>query len=153
MPSHTRSDLRKERYRHMRSLGFSAIEARKYRDNKQSNIIKFVSSEHTRITKIPAKKRVENERKILSNIRRTRRQPVTVDNAPRLKPQRERLEDFSRWTGDRNFPDWAISYIAEQNQRAGLSPLNSYGFRRFYYRYVQNRPEATAAILADRDDS
>lgn len=153
MATRSRSDLRKERYKYMRSLGFSAVHARKYRDNKTENITKFVNSERVRITEIRSSQRSKSERTIIASIRRERRQVATVETAPRLKPRRERLEDFKRWTGDRNFPDWAISYIAEHNQLAGFSPLNSYGFRRFYYRYVQNRPETTAALLADRDDS
>lgn len=148
-----RKQLRKERYRHMRNLGFSSADARKYRDQSSVNIDVHVETERKRITKVRSAKRVETDTAKIKKIRAFNRQKPAVEFQGRNKTKNDRWEEFSDWTRNRNFPVWAMEYIQEMNAKQGVDPLDSWGFRRFYYRYVLNRTEATAAKLADRDDS
>lgn len=148
-----RKQLRKERYRHMRSLGFSSADARKYRDNSSDNIDVKVDTERKRITKVRAGKRSVTDKKKIQEIRAFNRRKPAVEFQGRNKTRNDRWEEFSSWTSNRNFPEWAQAYISRVNRDAKLDPLDSWGYRRFYYRYVMNRTEATAAKNADRDDS
>lgn len=148
-----RKQLRKERYRHMLLLGFSSVEARKFRDHSNVSIDRNVESERERIANIRAPKRSEVEQKKIRGIRAFNRRKPAVEFSGRNKSRSDRWEEFSRWTKNRNFPVWAMAYIAEKNNDRELDPLDSFGFRRFYYRYVQNRSETQAAKFADRDDS
>lgn len=149
----SRSDLRKERYRHLRSLGFSSAHARKFRDQSHTHITEFVDDERERIVTKKSNVRTPQEKVILREIRSSRRRTNQVEVAPRLKPISERAEDFSRWTADGNFPSYAEKFIAEQNAQKGLSPVDSYGYRRFYWAYVENIPVDEIGELADRGDS
>lgn len=149
----SRSELRKERYRYLRSLGFSSADARKYRDQSVEHLQEYVDTTAERITETPSRKRTQQERTIIKQVRAERRKKPTVQTATRLKSRADRYDEFVAWTQDKNFPNWAMEYVAAANRNAGFGPVNSYGFRRFYYRYVENRPESTAATLADRDDS
>ncbi len=148
-----RKQLRKERYRHMRSLGFTSIDARKYRDNSSDNIDVKVDTERKRITKVRAAKRSDVDKTKIHEIRAFNRRKPAVEFQGRNKTRNDRWEEFSGWTANRNFPEWAMRYIGGKNVERGFDPLDSWGFRRFYYRYVLNRAEATAAKNADRDDS
>ena len=149
----TRSERRKERYRHLILLGFSAKNARKFRDQSADHIRGFEDSERTRITEVRASKRSDEEKKIIREIRQSRRIENRVETGPRLKPKSERQDEFSQWTADRNFPSWADQFIAEQNEERGLDPLDSYGFRRFWHHYVDGIPVEDIGDLADRGDS
>lgn len=148
-----RKQLRKERYRHLLDLGFTSSDARKFRDHSSNSIDKNVESERQRITKVRAPKRSETDTKKIREIRRFNRQRPAVEVHGRNKTRSGRWEEFSQWTSDRNFPEWAQKYIGLRNREQGFDPLDSWGYRRFYYRYVQNRTEGSAARLADRDDS
>lgn len=148
-----RSDLRKERYRYLRSLGFSSADARKYRDQSFENLQTYVDTTVEQVEQTPSRKRTEREREIVKNVRKERAKKRTVESSTRMLTRTDRYENFVAWTVAKDFPNWAMQYIAAVNRQAGFGPVNSYGFRRFFYRYVENRPEATAATLADRDDS
>lgn len=151
--SNARKQLRKERYRHFLLLGFSTIEARRFRDHGSPSIERNVESERERIAKIRAPKRTELEQKKIRGIRAFNRRQPAVEFSGRNKTRSDRWEEFSSWTKNRNFPVWAMAYIQQKNADKDLDPLDSFGFRRFYHRYVQNRSEAQAAKFADRDDS
>lgn len=149
----TRSELRRERYNYLRRIGFSPVEARRRRDTSADNIRGFVSDERKRIVAISSKKRSENDRKIIRNIRVDRRRENRIETAPRLRPMSQRVTEFSKWSGEQNFPSWAETFIAQQNLDRGLDPFDSYGFRRFYWRYVEGLPTDEIGDLADRGDS
>lgn len=151
--NNARKQLRKERYRHMLNLGFSPVDARKYRDHSSGSIDSHIEVERKRIAKVRSAKRVETDTQKIKKIRAFNRQKPAVEFQGRNKTKNDRWEEFSDWTRNRNFPVWAMEYIQEMNAKQGVDPLDSWGFRRFYYRYVMNRTEATSAKLADRDDS
>lgn len=151
--SNARKQLRKERYRHMLLLGFSPKDARKYRDHSSGSIEAHVEVERKRITKVRSAKRETTDTEKIKKIRAFNRQKPAVEFQGRNKTKNDRWLEFSDWTRNRNFPVWAMEYIENMNDKQGVDPLDSWGFRRFYYRYVLNRTEATAAKLADRDDS
>lgn len=151
--ANARKQLRKERYRHMIDLGFSTTDARRFRDRSGVNIETHVESERERIVDIRTEKRSQSDKDKLRDIRAHNRQKPAVESAGRNKTRADRWQEFSNWTKNRNFPGWAMDYIGEMNRDKELDPLDSWGFRRFYYRYVQNRAETSAAKLADRDDS
>ena len=156
MPRKVKTDrkaLRKERYNALRKLGFSPVEARRRRDQSATNITTFIEVERVKIVAKKSNVRTDQEKATLRAIRNSRRRERKIDEAPRLKPASERADDFSRWTSDGNFPFWAKEFIAEQNAQKGLSPVDSYGFRRFYWRYVENIPLEEMGDLADRGDS
>lgn len=149
----TRSDLRKERYNHLRGLGFSPADARKFRDQSSAHIVEYVDEETERITVKKSNVRTVREKDILQNVRRQRRTAKTAPViSPRLKPISERADDFSGWTRD-GFPVEATRFIEEENRRTGRSPVDGYGFRRFYWAYVENIPVDEIGDLADRGDS
>lgn len=148
-----RKELRKERYNALRKLGFSTKEARRRRDQSAVHIVEYIDTERERIVTKKSNMRTESEKFTLKAIRQSRRRERKIDEAPRLKPITERASDFSRWTSDGNFPAWAREYIAAQNDNIGVSPINSYGYRRFYWRYVENLSEDEIGSLADRGDS
>ncbi len=154
-----RDELRKERYRHLREMGFSPVEARRRRDTSGENIETFVEKERVRIRDIRADTRTERDRNIFQSIRKVRRRnQITVnkvDSAPRLKSQSARLVDFKNWSEAADFPDWAETYIKKQNRDRGLNRFDGYGYRRFYYRYVDGDSEdfIDEEGLADRDNS
>lgn len=148
-----RKELRKERYNAIRKLGFSPVEARRRRDQSAVHIVEFIDTERERIVSKKSNVRTESEKFTLREIRKSRRRERKIDEAPRLKPITERAGDFSRWSADGNFPFWAKEFIAQQNADKGLSPVDSYGYRRFYWRYVENMSEDEIGDLADRGDS
>lgn len=150
----SRGERRAARYKHLRILGFSAEHARRYRDQSSDHIIEFVDDSREEIVAIPAKNRSESQRNILKQVRKSRRRENQIVTQPRLKTIGERSSDFSRWSEFGNvFPGWALKYIEQQNADKGLSPADSYGYRRFYWSYVEGRSQDELGDVADRGDS
>lgn len=140
--------LRKARYDQLRALGYSSKEATRFRDRSADSIDAEVASRQKRIAKKPVAKRTSQESFQLTRIReyrRERREQPTVSREP-IESRESRQEQFSSWTGRRNFPPRIVRYIAEINHAAGLDPLESYGFRVFYWQYVNGYTEREAKM-------
>lgn len=151
MPPESRSDKRKERYRELRALGFSASEARRYRDQSGTNIDKRISVEQRRISRKPQQMRSSEEVFRLERIRNRRKSRVT--RQPRLDSRRERWQRFSDWSKVQRFPKEYQARIDQINERAGKPRFDGYGYRRFYYEYVERLSMEDSIQLADRGDS
>ena len=147
-----RAKLRATRYKHLRALGFSVADAAKYRDQSATHIVEFTEEETQRITEKKSNVRSKSEAEILRRARYARRSGAPPTMSPRLKPIQERVKDFSNWTRD-GFPDEALDYIKQVNKDQGLSPVDSYGYRRFWHMYVDNQPASELHELADRGES
>ncbi len=150
----SRGERRAARYKHLRTIGFTAQDARKYRDQSSDHITEFVDDRREEILEVRADTRTDLQRKILRGIRESRKRENQIKTQPRLKSIKDRSADFSRWSEiGEHFPQWAMNFIEEQNEERGLSPADSYGFRRFYWSYVEGMDVEELGDIADRGDS
>lgn len=153
MPSE-RSELRKARYKYLTDLGFSSVVARRYRDHSSFNIEGLTKSERRRISRKAVERRSPAESERLERIRQEQETVTFETRQRRYAPKRERLEDFSRWSNKfTGFPDWALERIHAYNSAAGKSRDDSFGYRRFYYWYVERIGDFENEFYADRGDS
>jgi hypothetical protein len=151
MADDDRSARRKARYKYLVDLGFSAKEARRLRDQSGLRIESRVDRERRRISKKPIDKRTETENIRLAAIR--------SDDAPnidqrqrRFMSRSERHQNFKDWSGT-EFPQWAKDRIIAYNKSAGLPPIHSFGYRRFFFHYVERIADFENRAFADRGDS
>jgi hypothetical protein len=152
-PPSDRSSIRKARYKYAIDLGFSAKEARRFRDLSGANVEKRVVRERLRITrKRPTRRSLEEQERLDRIIETHARNPIEVRQR-RVFSQSERQEMFNTWTGDRNFPAWALERIRAYNTAKGENPLDSFGYRRFYFWYVLRIADFENEFYADRNDS
>lgn len=148
-----RSSRRKERYMILRGLGFSSEDARRLRDQSGENIQLEIRNERRRISRKSISRRSETEAQKLESIREEFRQTSPVARGRRLESRRERYNNFSAWSSTQNFPPAAIARIRQFNSDAGLSRDDGYGYRRYYFVYVERLPANESAEFADRADS
>ena len=149
----SRSEKRKERYNELKALGFSSVDARKYRDRSGDNIERKVSSEQRRISRKPKAMRTSSE---TFKLRRIRSRKVTQSNrqrSGRMDSREARWRKFSASSKINKFPKAARLRILKINRDAGLSPDDRYGYRRYYFEYVERLDPGDASDLSDRGDS
>lgn len=147
----SRKPLRVSRYQTLRSLGYTAAEARRLRDNSSAKIDSSITQRQEGLQRIPAKRRTRFEKVQLENIRQYRQQPVTSRTV--ISTSSSRLEQFREWTGKRDFPVDILRYISSINRSKGLGPRNSYGFRVFYHEFVNGNSHSLALQVGERGDS
>lgn len=151
MPPETRSAKRKERYRELRTLGFSATEARRLRDTSGDTINTEVTSAQRRISRKPQQLRTSEEVFRLERIRNYKRSKFT--RRIRVDSRQARWERFSKWSKAGVFPKELRARIVRINQAAGLGANDGFGYRQFYYEYVERLSREDATQFADRADS
>jgi hypothetical protein len=145
-----RSDLRQSRYAYLRSLGFSPTEARRLRDRSAGNIEGSVTEKETTIRAIPQRRRTQQQRTDLRAIREARTfrraEPATARGG--IETRIERQRNFNRWSGMKRFPRNIQRWISKTNRDEGLEPLDDFGYRMFYHRYVNQfrKPEAREIV-------
>lgn len=150
----SRSERRKERYKILIRLGFSAKEARQRRDWTGERIQRSIATRENQISDIPESRRSKSERDQLRKINNYNTKSSPVARQRRVKSRSERYADFSTWSKRFNkFPPSALKKIAEFNRAVGEESRDPYGFRRFYYWYVERISESESAAFADRADS
>lgn len=129
-PPEKRSQIRKFRYQALIDAGYSKREADRYKNWSSDSVQGLIAERKGR--------NVES---------------VGASDA-KLYTQNQRLGMFREWSSVfTGFPDWALQEIQETNDRVGRNALDSYGFRQFYYRFVQQRTPSVASRFADRGDS
>lgn len=148
----SRSEKRKERYKELRALGFTVADARRYRDRSGDNIDRFIRVEQRRISRKPIALRSSRESFRLSRIRNYRSQPSKKSR--RFDSREARWRQFSKWSKNNKFPKWAQDRIVATNRRAGKdSILDGFGYRQFYYEYVERLDDGEISDIVDRNDS
>lgn len=152
-PDDVRSEKRLERYRELRALGFSAEDARRLRDRSGRNIQLEVASEQRRISRKPQRARTPEETFRLRRIQDRNVSATRIQQEARLNTRRERWMRFSEWSKAGVFPRQYISRIRQINIRAGRDAYDGYGFRQFYFEYVERLSREESIELADRADS
>lgn len=149
----SRSDKRKERYRELRALRFSPEVARRYRDKSGKEISLLITREQRRISRKPQYKRSADESFRLRRIQDRSKSANQVQQQARLDSRRERWEKFSEYSKSGLWPQNLRNRIREINRRAGLGPDDGYGFRRFYYEYVERLSLEESIQISERGDS
>jgi hypothetical protein len=67
--------------------------------------------------------------------------------------RRARWERFSKWSEAGVFPKSFRARIVQINRAAGLGVNAGFGYRQFYYEYVERLSREDSIQLADRADS
>ena len=147
----SRQSVRKSRYQTLRSLGYTAADARRLRDNRATKIDSSISTRQESLERIPSKRRTKFEKVQLQNIREYRKQTVASRTA--ISTRSTRLEQFRDWTSRREFPTDVLRYVAAINKTYGVGPRNSYGFRVFYHEFVNGNSHSLALQVGERGDS
>jgi hypothetical protein len=153
MVSESRSDKRKERYREAKALGFSRTEATRLRDLSGKSLQREFSREARRISRKNIKDRSAAETFRLRRIQDRNASQDQIRLQSRLDSRRERWLKFSEWSKANKFPASQLKRIVNINTRNGLSPTDRFGYRMFYYLYVERLDDFDANQLADRGDS
>lgn len=151
MPPESRADKRKERYRELRNLGFSAPEARRLRDTSGDTIDSEITVKQRRISRKPQQLRSSEEQFTLDRIRNYRRGGFS--RRSRVDSRRARWERFSKWSEAGVFPKSFRARIVQINQSNGLLANDGFGYRQFYYEYVERLSREDASQFSDRADS
>lgn len=142
----SREQIRKDRYALADRLGFTVEEKRRMRDLSDEKFNRLaVNAERRlrRIEPIDRSPRVQQRLRALQDYRRERREePVKVRKI--TEPKSVRKNNFNRWSKERNFPAWARREIRDINRAAGFGPMNSYGFRVWFYIYTERESFATS---------
>ncbi len=149
-----RIDIRRERYAYFRSLGFSSIQSRQFRDNSAARGTLEIQSELTRVRREPSTPDRTDRIRRLST---APRQPATTPTRQREssgETKSRRLQNFRRWS-QRNvgFPSDLLTRIHDINTSAGFDVNSSYGFRVFYHRYVNGEGPDEAERHAEMRDT
>lgn len=144
---------RRERYLELRALGYTPTEATRLRDLSGDNIQKQISRTRRRISRKPVAMRTSEETFRLARIQNRQRVQSQVQQDGRLGSRESRWRKFSEYSKINKFPKKMRDRIAEINSNVGKPPLDGYGYRRFYYEYVERLDIREASNLANRNDS
>lgn len=150
-----RHELRQARYAYLKSLGFSPAEARRLRDRSADNIDATVARREQHLASVPQRRRTVDQRQQLRAIRTgrrvERREPAIGRGMRESRVVRQR--NFDRWSGVNKFPSDIRRYISKINRDKQLQPLDSYGYRMFYHRYVNQFSEPEARQIVESSQS
>lgn len=149
----SRSDKRKERYRELRALRFSPEQSRRLRDRSGKEIQLAIAREQRRISRKPVQLRTADESFRLKRIQDRQAAATEVQRRARLETRQERWEKFSEYSKSGIWPREFRKRIREINRRVGLGPDDGYGYRRFYYEYVERLSQEESIQISERGDS
>lgn len=149
----SRSDKRKERYRELRALRFTPEQARRLRDRSGKEIQLAIARERRHISRKPEYKRTAEEQFRLRRIQDRQSLGSEIQQQSRLDSRQERWEKFSEYSKSGKWPRQLRTRIREINSRAGLGPDDGYGYRRFYYEYVERLSLEESIQISERGDS
>ncbi len=152
MAHESRSERRKARYKYLTGLGFSTEDARRLRDQSGRNIESNVKRERRRISRKPRARRSTDEQDRLDSIQVSSTATLLETRERRFMSRGERYDSFSSWSKI-GFPPWAINRISDYNKSRRLSRDDSFGYRRFYFWYVERVADFENEFFADRGDS
>lgn len=149
----SRSDKRKERYRELRALRFSPEQSRRLRDRSGKEIQLAIAREQRRISRKPVQLRTAEESFRLKRIQDRQATATEVQRRTRLETRQERWEKFSEYSKSGVWPREFRKRIREINRKVGLGPDDGYGYRRFYYEYVERLSQEESIQISERGDS
>jgi hypothetical protein len=147
------NNIRRERYRLARELGYTSNQASKVRSFSSNNLQSDFQNKKLDIQAKPTRQRTQQERQQLRSItnyqQRTNREPQILAE---IDSGFVREQNWSEWSSKIvNFPPSILRYIRRLNTDSGRLRNDHYGFRLFYYMYVENNNENEAEeVLADR---
>lgn len=153
MPA-SRKDIRIERYRYARSLGYNAEEARKYRDYSGERLQREVRQEEKRLADSELEDLSEPERLRLRRIREHRqRENREPERRGRIETEQDRLRNFKIWSKRKAFPSDIQALIDKINDEGGYDEYDSYGYRIYYHLYVKQRTAPDAVRMVETRDT
>lgn len=130
---------RSEKYEIAKAAGFTAKQARVRRSWGEKRFNRSIAS-----------KRVYEEKKRIAEKENIPHHGyIFGESLQRLS----RYEEFGRWAGARRYPEWAMEKIIEYNRRAGLGDFDKFGYRAFFFEYVDREDEDGAYELAGYDET
>lgn len=143
-----RANRRKEQYRIAReTYGYSSKEASRLRDLSFKAFHSEIIKTEQRIKKKSPKRRTDFEVIQLQRIQQAKQLAPT----PRRRDTRAaRQAQFNLWSGQRDFPYVAQEFITKQNRLAGKADRDSFGYRIYYWHYVNELDVSEAVIAAER---
>lgn len=149
----SRSDKRKERYRELRALRFTPDQARRLRDRSGKEIQLAIARERRRISRKPIQLRTADEHFRLQRMQDRQATATEMQRRARLETRQERWEKFSSYSKSGIWPREFRKRVREINRRAGLGPDDGYGYRRFYFEYVERLSLEESIEISERGDS
>ena len=152
----SRDQKRIERYRELRALGYDSKTARRLRDASGKNIELFIGRDQRRISRKPIQTRTSSEAFRLRRIQNRYRTQTELQRKARLSTREERWQEFAEYSKSGIWPAEFRRRIREINRRAGFikdANNNKYGFRRFYYEYVERLSREESIELSELGDS
>lgn len=152
MADESRSERRQARYKYLRSLGFSSDDARRLRDKSGRNIEGEVKTERRRISRKSRTRRTQQEQERLDAIQLSSTPTLLEARERRIMSKADRWDNYSAWSKI-GFPPWALTRIEDYNRSRGLPRDDAFGYRRFYYWYVERIADFENEFFADRGDS
>lgn len=149
-----KTELRKSRYSELRSIGYSPKEARRLRDWQGSRTQEHIIDRRATLEATPYSRRTKEQQSLLKNIRAYHaKQAKEPERIVSISTRKDRLNQFRKWSKERNFPSTTQQWIIRENQARHKPPLASYGFRMFYHRYVNGVGSIEARRLIERRDT
>lgn len=151
--SQSRATKRYERYNEARALEFSVEDARRLRDLSGSKFQQVVSQEQRRISRKPERLRTPEESFRLKRIQDRNKFQTKVQQEQRVMSRIERWKRFQKFSKNNVWPKYIKKEIIRFNRRHGKDDDDSFGYRQYYYKYVERLDIDEASELADRNDS
>lgn len=154
MPQSSRKDLRIERYKYARNLGYTPTQARQYRDYSKKRIDKVVREDESRLSQKSRGELSEGDRLRLQSIRSERdRERKEPERRGRTETEKDRLENFKYWSKRKAFPTDIQNLITKINVEAGYDEYESYGYRIYYWLYVKQRSAPESVRMVETRDT
>lgn len=152
---------RRERYRFLRSLNFTAAEARTLRQRSGGRIERAIDEREFEIEAERPSSLANRQLAQLDQIAQYKRRKRQDPGAQRAvyETKRERRRNWRIWSGRKEFPPEMQSWINSVNKsnppyrKGKVNPFSSKGYRALYHRYVNRRPEAEARRLGEKNDT
>jgi hypothetical protein len=88
----------------------------------------------------------------LTRIQNYRSQPEKKSR--RFDSREARWRQFSKWSKSRKYPKWVRDRVERYNRAAGKQSIeDGFGYRQFYYEYVERLSDDEVSDIVDRNDS
>lgn len=145
-----RNEVRRERHRLLRELGYSPEDARRLRDNSFVNIEKTITRTERRLARRPAIDRSPEQQRRLRKIRDYRKRDA-IELCGRTESKPTRIANWSDWSRDRSFPREFYQRARKINRDSGRRANASYGFRILYHMYISGESESLSKRRFNRE--
>jgi len=151
--SEEQKELRRVKYKDILARGFSTKDARALRDKSSTNIVKATNVRHTQIRRTSRENRTPQQSAQLTAIRIHRAtEQADPSRIGDIQSTGTREDQWSRWSSPSNdFPASIKNQIIAINRDSGKLPFDSFGYRMFYFMYVEglDATDAMEEMIAD----